>query len=154
MKILISTDHAGFELKENLKKWLSEEGHEVEDYGAHEFNPVDDYTEFVIPLSKEISKNKDLKGIIIGGSGQGEAIVANRFSGVRAVVYQGQPKTSDGMHSMAVTREHNNSNVISLGARFISLEEAKEAVTAWLKEPFAEQDKYVRRIVATDEYGS
>lgn len=155
-KIYIASDHAGFELKEKLKVWLSEEGFEIKDFGSFEKDQNDDFTDFVIPLAKEIAKDQSLKGIIIGGSGQGEAIVANRFKGVRAVVYQGQPRTKDGhdLHSISVTREHNDSNILSLGARFISFEEAKETIDTWLKEPFAAKEKYIRRIEATDVYGS
>ena len=83
MKILIATDHAGFELKEKIIVFLKTLGYEVKDFGAYSYNPKDDYPDFMIPLAEEVSKDSEAKGIILGGSGQGEAIVANRFKKVR-----------------------------------------------------------------------
>lgn len=154
MKILIASDHAGFSLKEEIKKYLEEKGFEVKDFGASSFNADDDYPDFIVPLAKEISENSDLKGIVLGGSGQGEAIVANRFKGVRAVVFNGQYKPLDGREvpqEIKISREHNDSNVLSLGARFLSLKDATEALDIWLSTPFSNEERHIRRIKKIDE---
>ncbi len=153
MKILIATDHAGFELKEKLKTDLEKEGHEVKDFGAFSFDPEDDYPDFIKPLAKEISENGGM-GIILGGSGQGEAMTANRFKNVRAVVFNGQYKPEDGRavpEEIKISREHNDANILSLGVRFLSYEEAREAVRQWLSTPFSGDERHVRRIKKIDE---
>lgn len=153
MKILIAGDHAGFILKEELKKFLIQSGYEVEDFGAFEFNNIDDYPDFVTPLAKEISKNSNLRGIILGGSGQGEAICANRFKGVRAVVFNGQYKPEDGREvpdEIILSREHNDSNILSLGARFLNFEEARNAVVLWLDTNFSNEQRHLTRIKKID----
>ena len=150
MKILVGSDHAGFGLKEKLKAYLVELGHEVEDKGALEYNETDDYPDFIIPLAREISQRpNELKGVIFGGSGQGEAMAANKFSGVRAAVYYG-PRQSvvqeENMSIIRVSREHNDANVLSLGARFITEEEMKKAVKEWLDIPFVPIERHKRRL--------
>ncbi len=155
-EIYIASDHAGFELKGQLKKYLEEKGFFVKDFGGLTYNPDDDYTDFVIPLAKEIAKDPSKIGIIIGGSGQGEAIAANRFKGVRAVVFNGQYKPSDGREvpeEIKLSREHNDANILSLGARFLSFDDTKEALDTWLAEPFSGLERHARRIKAIDEYG-
>lgn len=146
MKIHIASDHAGFKLKNILVGFLKERDFDVVDHGAHEYNEEDDFPDFINLVAQEISNNpEENKGIILGGSGQGEAITANRFSNVRAVVYYG------GTHEIIkLTREHNNANVLSLGARFINDEEAKKAVTLWLDTPFDGDERHVRRIKKID----
>ena len=154
MKIYIGVDHAGFELKKALIPFLEEKGHEVVDKGAYEYNEQDDYPDFIIPVAKAISKDsEDSRGIIIGGSGQGEAIVANRHKGVRAVVFNGQYDPVDGRNTpdeIILTREHNNANILELGARFINEEESKEAVEKWLSTPFPKDERHVRRLNKID----
>ncbi len=156
--ILIASDHAGFELKEALMPFLRDMGYEVKDFGAYEFNADDDYPDFMAPLAREISESGGVKqGIIIGGSGQGEAIVANRFRHVRAVVFNGQyhPEHAEaGRHvplEVKTAREHNDANVLSLGARFLSKEEAEAAVKTFLTIPFSEGENHVRRLKKLDE---
>lgn len=144
-KILIATDHAGFELKEKLVVFLKSLGYEVKDFGAYKYEPNDDYPDFMIPLSKEISENPDSKGIILGGSGQGEAIVANRFKGVRCAVYYG-----GDMRIINFSREHNDANILSLGARFLNFEESKDAVKTWLETPFSNEIRHISRIEKID----
>jgi ribose 5-phosphate isomerase B len=150
MKIFIAADHAGFELKKALVPFLRELGFEVEDLGAHIYNKDDDYPDFVAPLARRISEDpNNAKGIVIGGSGQGEAIAANRFRGVRAVVFNGQYAPPDGRsvpHEITISREHNDSNVLSLGARFLNESEAKDAVKTWLETPFSGKERHKRRL--------
>ncbi|MEI6478764.1 MAG: RpiB/LacA/LacB family sugar-phosphate isomerase [bacterium] len=144
--ILIASDHAGFELKGKLIVFLKSLGYEVKDFGANSFDPKDDYPDLIIPLAKEISKYPNLKGIILGGSGQGEAIVANRFKGVRAAVFYGG--SEDVVRS---SREDNDSNVLSLGARYLDEEKAIEAVKIWLNTSFSGEERHVRRLKKIDE---
>ncbi len=141
-KILIATDHAGFELKEIIKTFLIDLDYEVDDKGAFEYQSGDDYPDFIIPVASEISQNpKDLRAIILGGSGQGEAIVANRFKNVRAVVYN-----SPNLEIIKLARQHNDANILSLGARFLTEGDAKEAINLWVNTPFLEEERHQRRI--------
>lgn len=157
MKILFATDHAGFELKEKLLPFVKELGYEVEDFGAFEYDENDDYPDSISKVASEISQNPDeVKGIILGGSGQGEAIVANRFPNVRAIVFNGQCEVGTDMpglpagrkvpNEIVISREHNDANIISLGARFLNEETAKEAVKLWLSTEFKGEERHVRRI--------
>lgn len=146
MRIVVGTDHAGFGLKEKLLPFLKELGHEVEDKGALEYNESDDYPDFVSKVAEEISKNADstlVRGIVLGGSGQGEAMVANKYKFVRTMEYYGP---STGLSIVEDSRQHNDSNILSLGARFITEEEAKSAVKLWLETPFSGEERHVRRI--------
>ncbi|MDP3733312.1 MAG: RpiB/LacA/LacB family sugar-phosphate isomerase [Candidatus Daviesbacteria bacterium] len=138
--IYLASDHAGFELKEKVKEFLEKEGYEVEDCGAYELNPVDDYPDFISKAAEAVSKDPESKAIIFGGSGQGEAIVANKFSNVRAAVFYGNADM------VSLTREHNDANILSLGARFLTEDEVFEAVKLWLETPFTEEERHVRRI--------
>ncbi len=144
MKVLLASDHAGFELKEALAPFLRERGYEVEDLGPSTLDPNDDYPDYLMMLGRHIVEAGAL-GIGIGGSGQGEAIAANKVKGVRAAVYYGGPK-----EILTLSREHNNANILSLGARFLSAEEAKEAVMLWLTTPFSNDERHVRRIAKLD----
>lgn len=143
MKIYIATDHAGFEMKERLVPYLKNDlGHEVIDMGAHKLDPYDDYTGFIPHAAREVSRDPGLaRGIVLGGSGEGEAMVANRFPNVRCAVYYGGT-----LDIVRLSREHNDANMLSLGARFLSLDEAKSAVKLWLATPFSEDERHVRRI--------
>lgn len=143
MKIIfLAADHAGFELKEEIKKFLFEENYKVEDRGAFELNPDDDYPDFIAPVAKAVSENpENARGIILGGSGQGEAICANRFKNVRAAVFYGGPE-----EIIKLSREHNDANILSLGARFLKKEEALKAVKIWLQAPFSGDERHIRRI--------
>ena len=131
MTIALATDHAGFELKEIVKNHLIEKGITVKDFGATEFDALDDYPDFIIPAAENVAKDPHFRGIIMGGSGQGEAIAANRIKGVRAVVFYDGP-----MDIIKLSRTHNNANILSFGARFITQEKAADAVDLWLNEPF------------------
>lgn len=140
-KIFIASDHAGFELKNTLKAFLLSEGHDVEDCGPVAFDPSDDYPDYVIPCAEKVAQNKGSFGIVIGLSGQGEAIAANRVSGVRAAVYYGEPA-----EVLTLSREHNDANVLSLGAKFVTKEDAVKAVQHWLKVDFLGDERHMRRI--------
>lgn len=147
MKIYLGADHAGFALKEKIKEWLSEWGHEVVDMGASALDPDDDFNDFVKPVARAVAQDPSrVRGIVLGGSGQGEAMQANRFKGVRATVYYGG--NSD---IVRLSREHNDANVLSLGARFVSEEEVKEAIKLWLETPFSTDERYQRRNEKLDE---
>ena len=141
--IVLATDHAGFELKEHVKKFLLEKGFEIKDFGALEYDALDDYPDFVIPASKFISKNK-LIGIIFGGSGQGEAIAANRIKGTRAVVFYNGPDDI-----IKLSRSHNNANILSIGARFVDKRRAEEIINLWLSTTF-EEGRHQKRINKLD----
>jgi ribose 5-phosphate isomerase B len=153
--IVLATDHAGFELKEAIKKFLESEKFQVLDVGAHELVPEDDYPIYMSAAAMKVAQ--DLSGntraIIFGGSGQGEAIVANRFPGVRAVVWYGggvHSNTGADLDIVKLSREHNDSNVLSIGARFVSETDAKKAVELWLSTPFSGEEKHARRITQID----
>jgi ribose 5-phosphate isomerase B len=144
--IVLATDHAGFELKEAVKKSLLELGFEVKDFGALEYEPTDDYPDFINPAAKFISENDNAMGIIFGGSGQGEAMSANRFKGVRAAVFYDGPD-----EIINLSRLHNNANVLSFGSRFIDAERAKELIKQWLSVEF-EGGRHQKRIEKLDSY--
>lgn len=144
--IVLATDHAGFELKEAVKKSLLELGFEVKDFGALDYEPNDDYPDFINPAAKFISENDNAMGIIFGGSGQGEAMAANRFKGVRAAVFYDGPD-----EIINLSRLHNNANVLSFGSRFIDAERAKELIKQWLSVEF-EGGRHQKRIEKLDSY--
>ena len=142
MKIILSSDHAGYELKEKIKKYLTELDFEYEDMGPSSVDPKDDYPDFVIPVATKVVENlKENKGIVIGGSGQGEAIAANKIKGIRAAIYYG-----GSLDIVRLSRNHNDANILSLGARFLTEEEAKKAVKVWLETPFSGDERHKRRI--------
>ncbi|OGD98507.1 hypothetical protein A2W45_03430 [Candidatus Curtissbacteria bacterium RIFCSPHIGHO2_12_41_11] len=148
--IYIAADHAGFYLKKQLIQYLKIKGLEVEDMGAFELNEDDDYPDFVIPCALRVAESHaqgkpDDVGIVIGGSGQGEAIAANKVKGIRAAVYYGGPSTSSGSSIPRLAREHNDANILSLGARFLSADDAKKAVSVWLDTKF-ESGRHQRRV--------
>lgn len=147
MKIYIATDHAGFALKEQILEYVRDVlGYEVFDCGAETLIPGDDYPAFMKVAARAVSEDPaESKALIFGWSGQGEAIVANRFPHVRAVVYYGGQ-----LEIIRLSREHNDANVLSLGAHFMSVEEAQEAVALWLQTPFSQDERHVRRIAQID----
>lgn len=151
MKIFIGTDHAGFVLKEKLVEMLTNQGHEVIDKGAYEYNETDDYPDFVIPVAQEVSKNPDpdkVRGIVMGATGEGEAICANKFPHVRAIVYYGKAHSvvDDESDVIERSRAHNNSNVLSLAARYLTEEDMMDSVNRWLTTPFSQGERHVRRL--------
>ena len=145
MKIVLATDHAGFDLKNHVKDYLEKEKYQVEDFGAYEYDAMDDYPDFIMPAARVVGSSKNTVGIIFGGSGQGEAMAANRVKGVRAVVYYDGPKKI-----IKYSRQHNDANVLSLGARFISKEKTIEVIKLWFKTPF-EGERHLQRIKKLDQ---
>ena len=146
-KIYIGTDHSGFDLKEELVPFIKTLGYEVVDCGAYEYDEDDDYPDFISPVAKAVALNPETNcGIILGGSGQGEAIVANRYPNVRAVVFYGDSEffSKDGI--IKLSREHNDSNILSLGSWFLKTKEAKKAVKIWLSTHFSNEERHIRRI--------
>ncbi len=157
MKIYLASDHAGFALKEKLKAALTADGYTITDCGAFSLDPSDDYPDFVAKAAEAVSKNPDDRAIILGGSGEGEAMVANRYPNIRAVVFYGPMLPSGGvdvsgrqsvdpLEIIRLAREHNDANVLSLGARFVKDDDAYAAVKLWLATPFSNGDRHKRRI--------
>ena len=145
MKIHVATDHAGLELKEKVKLYLSDLNYEVIDHGAYEYDALDDYPDFIFPCANAVSNDPESKGIILGGSGQGEAMAANRVKGARAAVFYNGPD-----EIIKLSRQHNNANILSLGARFMSEEEMYKIIEVWLSTDF-ESGRHQRRIEKLDE---
>lgn len=160
MKIYFAADHAGFDFKNSLLNYVRGElGYDVEDCGAFELEAQDDYPDLVASacgrLIQDLNDGLESRAIVIGASGQGEAMAANRHEKIRAVVFYGPaPMQTDAaghtLDIIASTREHNDSNVLSIGARFVTEDAAKAAVKEWLAEPFSGDDRHVRRIKKLD----
>jgi ribose 5-phosphate isomerase B len=157
MKIYIGTDHVGYEFKNRLITHLKNLGHEIEDKGAFIFDKNDDYPDFITPVAESVSKNSASIGIILGGSGQGEAMCANRTKGVRAAVFYGAIKPFlsvdfEGRHSLnmfetiTLSREHDCANILSLGMRFISETDAITAIDLFLNTECSKVERHIRRI--------
>lgn len=141
--IVLATDHAGFELKEHVKRFLIKKGYDIKDFGALEYDGLDDYPDFILPAAKYISEHK-LIGIIFGGSGQGEAMAANRIKGIRAAVFYNGPD-----EIVELSRLHNNANILSIGARFVSNQEVEKVIELWLSTDF-EEGRHKKRINKLD----
>ncbi len=146
MKVYFASDHAGYELKNRLFDFVQNTlSYECYDCGAMTLDPGDDYPAIIAgaarALAEDVVHGIESRAIVLGGSGTGEAIIANRFRGVRAAVYYGG---NDAI--VRLSREHNDANVLSLGARFISHDDAKSAVRLWLSTPFSNDERHLRRI--------
>lgn len=157
MKIFLASDHAGFDLKEKVKTYLQNKGYEIEDCGAYELNIDDDYPDFIGKASEGVSKNPQSRGIIFGGSGQAEAMVANKFPNVRCALFYAPSVpvlpaditgriSTDPFEMIRLTREHNDANMLSLGARFLKEEEVFKIVNMWIGTPFSNDARHVRRL--------
>ncbi len=149
MTIYLASDHAGFALKEAVKKVLIKYCYDVKDAGAYEFNQDDDYPDFVKKAAQAVAKcelgakgdlSRACRGIIFGKSGQGEAMVANRYKGVRAAVFYGGDK-----EIVKLSREHNDANIFSIGAGFVKEKDALAAIKLWLETPFSGETRHQRR---------
>ena len=141
MNIHLATDHAGYSHKNAVADWLRGEGYSVVDHGADIYDPEDDYPDFIARAAMAISRNPDERAIIFGGSGQGEAMLANRFPAVRATVLY-----NDNPEIIKLSREHNDANVLSIGARFLSVDETKKHVWNWLHANSSLDERHVRRV--------
>lgn len=144
MRVHIATDHAAFELKNYLVEKLNKAGHEVVDHGAKTYDALDDYPVFVLPCAEAVAAESGI-GIVLGGSGNGEQIAANKVAGIRAaLVYNSE--------LARLAREHNDANIMSLGGRMQSLEDAWEMVDVFINTPFSGKDRHQRRIDQIQEY--
>lgn len=155
MKIYIGTDHAGFELKNKLVEYLGSLGHTVEDKGPFAYDAQDDYPDFIRPVAEAVASDEGSFGVVLGGSGQGEAMCANRVKGVRAATYYGEVGTQTDMSGNTIdmitsTREHNNANVISIGARFLTEQAVQDAVKKFIETKFPGDERHTRRIKKLD----
>lgn len=163
MKIFLATDHAGLTLKNSVKDYLSEKGYDIEDCGAYNYDKFDDYPLFIEKAAEKVSLDPDNnRGIIFGGSGQAEMMTANKNPGIRCALFyapaipveaadvSGRTST-DPFEIIRLTREHNNANMLSIGARFLKTEDALKAIEIWLKEPFSKDPRHERRLEEMEE---
>lgn len=145
MRVHIATDHAAFELKEYLAEKLREAGHDLVDHGATSYDAEDDYPDTCIPCAEAVVADPGSLGIVLGGSGNGEQLAANRVKGCRAIL-------AYNTEIAALGREHNNANVISLGGRFVSSEQALEIVNVFLEQRFTDEERHARRVRKMSDY--
>lgn len=149
MKVHIATDHAGLEFKTALTHHLQTNGYEVVDHGAYEYDPLDDYPAFIIRAAEAVVRDQiagvEALGVVFGGSGNGEQIAANKVTGVRAALAWNEP-------TARLAREHNDANVISIGARQHTEDEAMHLIDTFLKTPFSGDERHVRRIGQIADY--
>ena len=162
MKIALSTDHAGMEQLRQLREFLGSLGHECLDFGPKEFVATDDYPDYIHPAAEAVANGEAEMGIIMGGSGQGEAMVANKVSGVRCAIYYGialpveaidanGTAAADEYEIIRLSRHHNNANMLSIAARFVPKPEIEKVVQLWLETPFGGEERHVRRIAKIDQ---
>lgn len=139
MRLHIGSDHAGLELKNELLAHLVNNGHDVTDHGPYEYDALDDYPDFCIPAAQAVAKDETSLGIVIGGSGNGEQIAANKVKGIRAVL-------AWSLETAKLGKEHNNANVVSVGGRMHSIDECKAIIDAFIATPFSNDERHIRRI--------
>lgn len=149
MKVHVATDHAGLEFKTRLIKHLSDKGYEVVDHGAYEYDPVDDYPQFVIGAAEAVAADQargtEALGVVFGGSGNGEQIAANKVKGVRAALVWNE-------FTARKAREHNDANIVSIGARQHDEAEILQLIDYFLTEPYSADERHVRRIGQITDY--
>ncbi|OYX53667.1 ribose-5-phosphate isomerase [Candidatus Saccharibacteria bacterium 32-50-13] len=149
MRIHIATDHAGLEFKNTLAVHLQQQGHEVIDHGAYEYNPDDDYPTFIISAAEAVAKERgeggETLGVVFGGSGNGEQIAANKVKGIRAALVWNESTAK-------LARQHNDANVISIGARQHSEDEVLQLIDIFIAEPFSDEERHIRRIGQIADY--
>jgi ribose 5-phosphate isomerase B len=161
VKIALATDHTGFEQLKDIQFYLESMGYECENFGPKTLNLTDDYPDYIFPAAQAVSMGSCERGIIFGGDGQGEAMVANRLKGVRCGVYYGPAVigriidangriSSSPLEIVRLTRQHNDANMLSIAARFVSLSDMRQVITLWLDTPFSEEPRHVRRINKLD----
>ena len=145
MRIHIGSDHAGLELKDQLIKYLQSKAHEVIDHGPVIFDALDDYPDFCIPTAIATAGDIGSLGIVLGGSGNGEQIAANKVRGVRAAL-------AWSVETAKLAREHNDANIVGIGGRMHSIEECKEIIDAFIETPFSNEERHIRRIKKITDY--
>lgn len=145
MRIHIGSDHAGLELKAELVKHLTSIGHEVTDHGPHEYDALDDYPDFCIPAAEAVAKDSSSLGIVLGGSGNGEQIAANKVKGIRAAL-------AWSIETAKLGRDHNNANVIAVGGRMHEISFVKEIIDTFIASPFSNDERHVRRIKKISDF--
>jgi ribose 5-phosphate isomerase B len=139
MRLHIGSDHAGLELKNELLAHLVNRGHDVTDHGPYEYDALDDYPDFCIPAAQAVAKDPTSLGVVIGGSGNGEQISANKVKGIRAVL-------AWSIETAKLGKEHNNANVVSIGGRMHTIDQCKEIIDAFIATPFSNDERHIRRI--------
>ena len=139
MRIHIGADHAGLELKSALIQHFTAKGHKVKDHGPYEYDALDDYPDFCIPAAQAVVNDPGSLGIVIGGSGNGEQISANKVKGVRAAL-------AWSVETAKLAKQHNNANVVAIGGRMHSIDECKTILDAFIAEPFSNDERHIRRI--------
>jgi ribose 5-phosphate isomerase B len=166
MKIALTTDHTGLaydgDVPAQLQQFLEGLGHECVNFGPTEFNPDDDYPDFMFPAARAVAGGDCDVAVILGGSGQGEAMAANRVKGVRCTVFYGpavavaavdaEGKTSDDPYEiLRLSRRHNHANVLSLATRFLTTDDMKQAIRIWLETPYDDAPRHARRVAKLDQ---
>jgi len=145
MRVHLGADHAGFELKQILVTWLRERGHDVTDHGPHVYDALDDYPPFCLRAAEAVAADPGSLGVVIGGSGNGEQIAANKVRGVRAALAWSR-------ETAALSREHNDANMVSIGARMHSADEAVRLVDIFVTTAYSGEDRHSRRIGMLTRY--
>ena len=145
MRVHIGGDHAAWELHQDLLEFLASEGHEVTDHGPHAYDAADDYPVFVLRAAEAVAADPDSLGIVLGGSGNGEQMAANKVAGIRAAF-------ASSVELASLAREHNDERVVSIGGRFTAPEEAREIVRTFLATPFSGDERHARRIAMVGAY--
>lgn len=145
MRLHIGTDHAGFELKNRLVTYFAAQGHDVVDHGAHEYDALDDYPPFCFAVGEAVVAEQGSLGIVIGGSGNGEQIAANKVRGVRSALVW-------NLDTARLARQHNNANVISVGARQHDEDTLISLIETFIAEPFSEEERHARRVQLLADY--
>ncbi|WP_030233839.1 ribose-5-phosphate isomerase [Streptomyces sp. NRRL S-350] len=145
MRVYLGSDHAGYELKNHLVEWLKGAGHEPVDCGPHIYDAEDDYPPFCLRAAERTAADPEALGVVIGGSGNGEAIAANKVKGVRAAL-------AWSVQTAELGRQHNDANVISIGGRMHTTEEATSFVEVFLRTPYSGEPRHTRRIEMLSEY--
>lgn len=162
MKIAVTTDHAGFEALQHLKVFIGSLGHECVDFGPKSLDMDDDYPDFMFPAAKAVAGGECEAAIILGGSGQGEAMAANRIKGVRCTLFYGPAvaktaidaeghSSDDPYEILKLSRLHNHANVLSLSGRFLAVDEMKRAIETWLSTPYSDAERHARRVRKLDD---
>jgi len=147
VRIHIGSDHAGLDFKTVIVKHLQSQGHDVVDHGPHTLDPLDDYPVFCIPTAEAVANEPGSLGIVLGGSGNGEQIAANKVKGIRAAL-------AWSIDTAKLARQHNDANVLSIGGRMHTPEFSLELVDAFIAEPFSNDERHIRRITMVGNYES